>query len=840
MKRLLRIAGGLLGLGLALAAAAAVALKILLPPEKARQLVVDSARKTLKRDVRLQGLSIGLFQGVVAEGLEVSEAPDFSAGVFAQASSFRLRLSLMPLLRKQIVVDSVVLEGMKLTLVRGKDKVLRLPGAAASAGSSRGEAAAPFQLAVRKASIKDSDVLFKDEAAGLQWAISGLSAQLSDFSLERSFSLETSFKAEGPAGKRPVKAAVSFAGRVDPAGGEVEKVSVVIRKLSVTQDGMTLKASGKAAAGPKPNAQLKLAFESEGVEFFAADVEVEAAPQGGLGQARFSAGTPGIGSRILDFLGAPKGISLPAGTAAGRLSFSGDELEVPELALKTEAGTVDVKARLKGMRQAKPDVRAEARLKLSLPALKAADLPWAQLPAGLSLPAARIGGLVRLDGQDVSLEDLGVETAQGRVSLGGRIRAAFSEKPRPELRADMKLELPAFESSGLSFTGLPPGLSLPASHLEGGVTLSPDEARFHGLRLKAGGTDLEVEGEVRGLGSKPTAGLMLKCRSFILEELARISALTRDLDLAGKGFFALGVSGTLEKPLLAGKLQFQGLGAVVGGLTLSQFSGLAKFDERRIDVPNVKGLLAGAELSMDLTVKDYAQAAAVDLRAELSRFDLGAFMAAKAAMMKGKKEVPGAQGVSSEGAAKRPPLRAKGRLAVAKLLHPNAAAQDAKLSWELEGITPDLKSLDGWAKLSVGAGSFNDLGLMAAQSPVMKVLVLPIVLLQKIGGIGGLRLFPDLNKIDFTEIGGDYAFQKGVMRIRDSHLFSEAVHATTTGSIDLPSEGLDLVVTAQVGRVAPIDFAVTGTFAKPVAKPKLAKFLAEPAKQLLQGIFKLP
>ena len=48
----------------------------------------------------------------------------------------------------------------------------------------------------------------------------------------------------------------------------------------------------------------------------------------------------------------------------------------------------------------------------------------------------------------------------------------------------------------------------------------------------------------------------------------------------------------------------------------------------------------------------------------------------------------------------------------------------------------------------------------------------------------------------------------------------------------------DLVVTAQVANVAPIDVGVTGTVADPKTKVKLGKFLAAPAKQLLEGLLK--
>lgn len=839
MKRFWKASIFLLGFFLFLASAAALALKVLLPPEKARGLVVDTAGKALKREVRLKGLSIGLLRGVVAEGLEISQEPDFRAGVFARADSFRLRLSLLPLLRKKIIVEKVAVEGLALVLTRDKDGALRLPRASGAPAAPQAAGTASFELAVKKASIKQGSVSYHDEASGARWTFSDLSAEASGFALDRAFPLATSFKAEGKAGLRPVKAEVSFVGQLDPAGGDPERMSVVIQDLSLVSAGVSLGVSGKAAAAPKPGAELRLSLAAAKKELFRADVKAEGDPRSKSLQARFSAQTPGLEEGFLKLLGAPEGAFLPAGAVSGRVEWTGDEFRLPELAIKTSAGTVEAQAQVKGLGKTEPAFRAQAKLALSLPAFKGSDVPWAKLPASVGFPAARLSGLLRVENQNAVLDALAIETEQGRIVLDGTVRDVFSQKPRPDLSASLKLDLPAFVSSDVPLTAFPSGFALPPSHWEGVVSLAADQARFRPLRIRMGGTDLEVEGDLRGLSSGPLAAdLMLKCRSFVLEELTRIAPATRQMGLSGRGFFALAVKGPLERPLLAGKLQFQGLGGEAGGLKLADFTGLARFDERRIDVPNLKGLFAGSLLRMDLTIKDYAKAPDIDLVAELAQFDLGAFLAAKAAMAKGAK--PSTASAPGQEAAQGPALRAKGKLTVAKLLHPNASARDARLSWELSGVTPDLKLLGGWAKLAVGPGSFNDLGLMAAQSPVMKVLVLPVLLLQKIGGIGGIRLFPDLNNIAFSEIGGDYLFKQGVMQVRESHLYSENLRATTTGSIDLPSEKLDLVVTAQVGRVAPIDIGVTGTFAKPVAKPKVAKFLADPAKELLRNIIKLP
>jgi hypothetical protein len=124
---------------------------------------------------------------------------------------------------------------------------------------------------------------------------------------------------------------------------------------------------------------------------------------------------------------------------------------------------------------------------------------------------------------------------------------------------------------------------------------------------------------------------------------------------------------------------------------------------------------------------------------------------------------------------------------------------------------------------------------MGASNPALKVLTLPLAIFQ---GLGRAAMgIPDLSDIEVRAITGDYLIQNGVMHVRESHLDSEKADVRATGSVDLPKEALDLVVTAQVGRVAPpIDIQVRGTVSEPKTKLKVGKAIADGLQNLLQNI----
>lgn len=847
MKSAAKVLGVLALLAGALAAAGTVALKKFLPPDKVRSLVIDGARKTLHREVRLKGISLSLLKGLSIEGLEVSEVPDFGAGAFASAGTFSLRVKLLPLMRKKVIVDSIVLEGLKVSVRRGRGGRFNFEDMTSSAAvrpASAGVSApgTALELAVRRAIVRESELTYKDVVTGEHWKVTALQAQVDDFGLARPFDAEISLKAAGRLGERPIDAALSFAGRLDPGGIDPDRVAVDIRRASIEQAGARVEVSGAMKGLRRPKGELEVAVSFKGAKALSGKVTAQAGQEGGGTDFGFDVKTTALSpSELRELLAlagasAPEGLSLPVTKVQGKALWAGDRVKVSRLLVTLPAGTVELNGEVTDL-QDKPRARLEAALKLErLPALRSRDFPWLKLPESFSSPEASLEGVVRLEGEALELDRLKARTAAGWIEVSGTVAQALS-RPRPVLAAMMKLDLPAFTSADLPFAGVPAGLRVPASKWEGAVSGGLDRVKLGGLRVLMGSNDLQVDGEVHALESKsPVADLMLRCRAFDLGELTQLTEALRQLKLTGSGLFAIGVTGALERPALAGKLQFLGVGATMAGLAMSDFSGTANFDEKRLDVPNLKGKVADGLLTMDLSVKDYAKAPAIDLVAELDVFDLGRFLAAKTAMAAAK-TAPAKAPEKKEDAVKSVALSARGKLSVKRLVHPNAVAQNVKVDWDLDGITPDLRRLGGTAKLSSTGGHLDSIGSLATQSRLLKVLILPVLILQKLS-LGGLRILPDLNNIDYEEILGDYTFRGGLMTLNDSHLYSSAANVTSKGTIDLPSEQLDLVVTAQVGHVSPIDVGVTGSFDKPVAKAKLVKFLAEPAKQLLQNLFK--
>ncbi len=553
------------------------------------------------------------------------------------------------------------------------------------------------------------------------------------------------------------------------------------------------------------------------------------------GRAKFGVDLPEILAGQYSFVKLPPKSSIPAMRLDGEAAYDGGDLALTSLTAKFKQGTASASGTVRKLGSAKPVPDLAVRFAVDLPSFKVSELPFpvATLPPDFVVPAMRLDGGARVRGDDLALEKVTIKGKSGTLRLDGLVAKALAGAPEPDIEVSADLDLPALSEKDLPFPGVPPGLELPPSRWDADLSYTTKAIRLRRLSVKIGSNELSVEGGISDPGGRGAFDLILKCKRFVLDELTRLTPQTRDLKLSGSGFFALSVTGNKEKPVFGGKLQFKDLGAVVSELPLSGFNGTVSFNESRIDIPNLKGKVADGTLLMDLTIKDYAKIPEIQVEASLDRFDLGKYLSAK------KKLDQAAQAAKAAKAAKtgkpvdaKPatPMRTRGKVEIASLVHPNAQIQGVSASWDLYGVTPDMKKLNGDAKIGVAGGKLHAVGDLAVQSPIVKILLFPILIFQK------LSLGVNLNDINDVKFAGDYAFKDGLMTLRQSQLNSAAASVGTAGTIDLPVEALDLVVTAQVGNLPAIDIAVTGTVASPKTRLKVGKLLENSAKNLLNSI----
>ena len=123
MGKLFKILGGLLLVLLLLVVAAVIILPMVIDPNDYKGEIVTQVKEQTGRDLTITGdlkLSVFPWLGIDIGGLELSNAKGFGEQPFALINSAAVRVKLMPLLSRQLEVDTVGLDGLVLNLAKSK------------------------------------------------------------------------------------------------------------------------------------------------------------------------------------------------------------------------------------------------------------------------------------------------------------------------------------------------------------------------------------------------------------------------------------------------------------------------------------------------------------------------------------------------------------------------------------------------------------------------------------------------------------------------------------------------------------------------------------------------
>jgi len=246
MKKLFKVIVILVVIIVALLVVASVALRIYLPPEKAKALVLEHLSAQLKREVTVGSVSVGILSGLQMSDLKISESPTFAKGTFLSSDQFSLKVALAPLLFRKVVVRQIILKRPEVMITRYADgktfnfsdlTATTTPTPPPSSSAAKGEdKSMPFLLLVSRAEIQKGAVHFNDRSAARQSAeISALDLKLNNVSLTTPFGVQTSLHLTS----KGSELALSFAGEANLLEGafKIKQASLVSQESKITVTG---------------------------------------------------------------------------------------------------------------------------------------------------------------------------------------------------------------------------------------------------------------------------------------------------------------------------------------------------------------------------------------------------------------------------------------------------------------------------------------------------------------------------------------------------------------------------------------------------------------------------
>lgn len=200
MRKVVKIIAWIAGLVFLAVLVAAIAIPLFFDPNDYKQQITAFVEDKTGRDLTIRGdieMSVFPWLGVRLEKLRLSNAEGFGPEPFAEIETAQVRVKLLPLLGRELEMDTVVLEEMTLHLSRGEsgntnwDDLIgedeqEEPGLQLAA------------LTIGGVAVSDSRVIWEDQATGSRYTLSELNlnsgalAPNKDFDIDLEFDLESS------------------------------------------------------------------------------------------------------------------------------------------------------------------------------------------------------------------------------------------------------------------------------------------------------------------------------------------------------------------------------------------------------------------------------------------------------------------------------------------------------------------------------------------------------------------------------------------------------------------------------------------------------------------------
>jgi len=269
MGKLLKIILSIAAFLVALVVVAAIVLPMVIDPNdykaEIKSAVQDKTGRRLEIDGDI-GLSVFPWLGLELGAMRLGNAQGFAEPYMASMNAAQVRVKLLPLLKKQLEVDTLKLAGLKLNLA--KDETgrtnwadLQAESAAAQEGqqeAGKEQAAGLGGLAVGGIAVTDASVVWDDRASGTHYLVDDLSFTTGEIAAGQSFDLDLHFKV---AATEPAMASqIELTGNVFIAPN-LQAVDVKDALLGIHAEGKGV-PGGKARVSLKSDMRLDLAAQT--------------------------------------------------------------------------------------------------------------------------------------------------------------------------------------------------------------------------------------------------------------------------------------------------------------------------------------------------------------------------------------------------------------------------------------------------------------------------------------------------------------------------------------------------------------------------------------------------
>ncbi len=210
LRKTLKIAALALGVLVLAFVALAIALVLIVNPNDYKDDIVQAVKTHTGRELKIDGdLRLSFFPriGLALPRVELGNAPGFGKEPFARLASATVSVEILPLLRQQLNVARVDIDGLRVALERNRagktnwQDLVAAPAAPAQptpppAGPGAA-ASAPAALAIGAVRLRNGEIRWQDQQAGTRYVVHDLELSSDKIELGRPVDLRMRFALEG-------------------------------------------------------------------------------------------------------------------------------------------------------------------------------------------------------------------------------------------------------------------------------------------------------------------------------------------------------------------------------------------------------------------------------------------------------------------------------------------------------------------------------------------------------------------------------------------------------------------------------------------------------------------
>jgi len=265
----------------------AIAIPLFVDPNDYRDEIGAIVKKETGRNLDIEGeIQLSLFPwiGIELGEMSLSNAAGFGDSPFAQLKKVDIKIKLLPLLRKQVEMDTIILHGMTLNLAKNSKGIsnwddLAKPAPVSQSPSPSSKSASKTEekaslsdtlaaLAIGGLEIRDANIRWNDLSQQQKIEITDLNLISGAISLDSEFPLEVNFST-----------AITSGGATPPMAGNIALKSMIGINLKQQQYHLSkLLLTTNLKSSQLPNGQLKSTFAGN----FSADLTRQTARAEGL------------------------------------------------------------------------------------------------------------------------------------------------------------------------------------------------------------------------------------------------------------------------------------------------------------------------------------------------------------------------------------------------------------------------------------------------------------------------------------------------------------------------------------------------------------------------------